>query len=300
MIPSHPADPEVLALLREIHTTPFPRLPKEEAALRLHLWSLRWRVYAESRGEVAAGRDPTLRAVRGLVLEALRLRPDAAPHLRALDWRCSGDWADSLQEIERDLDRRRRIREDRDQAARKALERFDELRAVPSRYALPEDPEGVRLLVEGVRALAPALALREDLADFAWPWRNLLLPEFAFLWPRLDLAKAPAHRTHLRRREILARMLHRTIAKSAIGAAHAPREMLSKGFPKHQVAEARDALALLVREGILFQKSTCYGWRVSIRPDWLPAAGRFIEGGPLGNPAVDHWVSADTGKESVA
>ena len=264
MISSHAPDPKVPALLREILAAPFPRIRKEEAALRL------------------------------------RLRPGVVPYLEALDWRASQDWAGALRRIERELDARRRLEEGREAARRKALERFDELRAVPSRHPLPEDPEGVRLLREGVRALAPVLALRGDIADFARPWRELLFPEFAFLWPRPAFERGSAPRTRLRRREILARMLHRTIAKSAIGAAHAPREMLSKGFPQHQVAEAREALALLVREGILFQKSTCYGWRVSLRPDWLRAAERFIGGGSLGNPAADLWASADAGKETVA
>lgn len=268
----------------------------------LRVLTLRWRCLAEIIGQDVARTDPDLRKAYGLLKEAVQTLK--APWMEALDPRERHDWVAVLGEADEALGKIRAEEQARTDRARSVAVLFDELRSIPTRYMLPEDPEGVRLLREGVTELAAYLPLREDLARFSLPYREILGDAFDFLWlakgrRALERNGEGARSTHLSRREILDRMLGRMIAKHIIGGIHAPIEKILRGFPSHQAGQAKEALDVLCSAGLVVRKFTNYGERVYLDPEPLSTVKAFLAGGTFGIPTLDRWAATDSVSEAA-
>jgi hypothetical protein len=247
-------------------------------------------------GRDLARTDWRFRKAYGILRDALR-RADA-PDVTALHPESHRDWVAELGRALEDLERFRALGRERDDRARSAAVLFDELRSVPSRHLIPEDPEGVRLLREGIARLRAYLPLREELARFALPYRSVLGSAFDFLWKVKSPeggGRDPVEKkaNHLTRRRILERMLGRMLSKNAIGGVHAPLELVLRGFPPHQGGLAKEALDAACQAGLVSRKGTPYGERVYLEPVHVRAARAFCKGRDFGLAALDRWVAED-------
>jgi hypothetical protein len=278
------------------HLLSQPQGPEGEA--KLEVLALRWRCLVGLAGEGLARTDPDLRKGYALLVraaEALR-----APRPAALDPNVRRDWVSDLSaalEILDGFEAEARARADRASAAAIL---FDDLRSLPTRYVLPEDEEGLRLLRRGVAHLAGYLPLREELARFALPYRDALGEGFAFLWKEKRGREEEGTKSgHLTRRQILKRMLGRMISKHIIGAVHAPVEKILRGFPPHQAGQAKEALDELCSAGLIVRKFTNYGERVFLDPGPLGTVKAFLAGGTFGISSLDRWATSDSDKEAA-
>lgn len=271
--------------------------PQSERVADLRVLTLRWRCLAQIVGQDFARTESRFRKAFGVLRDAVRTV--GALRLEALDPEARRDWVAELARAREDLDRIRAVSGERADRARGAAVLFDELRSIPARYVLPEDSEGLRLLRDGVAELAAFLPLRDELARFTLPYRAVLGGAFDFLWKEKRGEEDETRATHLTRRQILERMLGRMLSKQAIGAVHAPIELVLRGFPPHQYGLAKEALDVACLAGLVGRKGTHYGERVYLEPKLLGAAWDFCEGRTSGLAALDRWVVEDSRKDAA-
>ncbi len=275
------------------------RAATPERVAQLEVLALRWRCLAQLIGQDFVRTDPDLRKAYALLMDAARSIPADRP--QALDPGARADWIAALGSAEEHWGELQAIARARAERAGITAILFDDLRSLPTRYVLPEDEEGLRLLRKGVTELAAYLPLREELAKFALPYREALGDGFGFLWkkkrPRGEREETKGGR--LTRREILERMLGRMVAKHTIGAVHAPVELILRGFPPHQDDQAKEALGALCAAGLVVRKSTNYGERVFLDPGPLRCVKSFLAGGSFGIAALDLWTTRDALEEAA-
>lgn len=292
--------PPLRAIVEEARDVAASTAPHAERVAELLLLTLRWRCLAEIVGQAIARTESRFRKAFGVLRDAVRTV--GAPRLEALDPHACLDWVAALAQTREELDRIRAVARERDDRARAAAVLFDELRSIPARYVLPEDPEGVRLLRDGVAELVAFLPLRDDLARFALPYRAVLGSGFDFLWNEktgkgADGKGEETRAVHLTRRRLLERLLGRMLSKHAIGAVHAPIELVLRGFPPHQYGLAKEALDAACQAGLVGKKGTSYGERVFLEPALVRAARDFCQGRNSELAALDRWVAGDARRD---
>lgn len=178
-----PLDPaaraEAMVLIDEIEAgkIALADVPYEERALQVKIFALRWRTLAERIGQSIARNDPAMRKAYAVIMET-RERYPGLPFIEALDPRRHGEWERELETARKDVP----VVRERLRRQKEIEEAFEKLRAIPSRYRLPEDREGAKALRDAVRVIAPQASERSRLLPMVTPYRKLLEDEFPFLW----------------------------------------------------------------------------------------------------------------------
>lgn len=265
-------------------------MPSDQAWAMAEMWAVRWRIAVDRIGQDRAHADQGVRSCYAAIREAMRCLPsDGSRFIKAIHRTQTDDWNRKLDRLSQEIsdlgaaELRRRRTEDR----------FEELKALQSRYSLPEDPEGVRMLKHYAREVARDPSMREDLSAACAPWRDAMGPEFEYLW-RDDEGRDVARESKrkMTNREIIARLLNRMIKHAYIGACHGPGDKMHHGFPDHEKHRSKEALQMLMRAGVVRVKPTSIGPRVSIEPDRKPGVDAFLGGGEIGAKVVDEFCAA--------
>ncbi len=259
----------------------------DERGAQVRVWALHWRTLAERIGQGIARNDPVMRKAYAVIMET-RERYPGLPFIEALDPRRHGEWQREFEAAVRELPA---VRE-RVKKMKEVEEQIDRLRSISVRHHLPDDAEGVRMLREGVRALAANAAVRERLATAMAPWRSILEDEFAHLWKN-DVPKAAEAKPSnaVSNRELVVRILGRMMQRKEIGAKQAAFESVCAVAEGSDLSRAREAAELLVKHGVLAAKAGARDRPVSIDAEWATAVKRFLDGHELGQAAVDKWVT---------
>lgn len=277
----------VQKLLEEINHGPsIADMPFVERVLKLHEWALRWKIETFKAGE-SAGEDRTFKAGYAAIL-TLRDQVAKGNTLPGLS-RQPGvleEWKAALEEVRYRQAELLREREVQEPQARASEDAYMELYSYMGGTQFDQDT-----LRHLVRKAASFVHLRPEIARLLDGHRALIGPEFAFLWAEEgeEEPEEPESKK-LSNREIAARILRRLKAKGMIGASHAPAEKVSRGFAGHDYGRAEEALETLVKAGIVRQRKTGIGFRVSIEPAMVPAADLAIEERPTGIALFDDWV----------
>jgi chorismate mutase len=256
----------------------------ERRVLQFTIWAQRYKLLA-----LQSSNQRTLNWVYARIREGMKAWPDL-PYIDALNSAATGDWAAELAKSQKEL----ALVEDREKRKRLADETFDALKAVPARFVLPEDPEGIRELQRCVKACAQFVSRREELATAVAPYRESLGKEFAFLWPSDDAPVEEEARERKSRRELLVRVLERMYRLKEIGGKHTSFNNVYRGIGGgHDLGTAKEGGELLIREGVLFPKHNNGDLHVSIEPKRVRDVERFLDGGSLGSDVLDAWLKAD-------
>lgn len=267
-----------------------PSLPPDQAWATAETWAVRWRIAVDHIGQDRAHADQEVRTCYGAIREAMRILPsEGSRFIKAIHRSQTDDWNRKLDRLSQEISDLGAVelRRQRTEA------RLDELKALPSRYSIPEDPEGVRMLKHYAREVARDPSMREDLAAACIPWKDVMGLEFEYLW-RDDEAREVARESKrkMTNREIVARLLNRMIGRAYIGACHGPGDAMHHGFPDHEKHRSKEALQMLMRAGVVRVKPTQIGPRVSIEPARLGDVETFLKGGTMGAKAVDEFCAA--------
>jgi hypothetical protein len=290
------------AIVEEAREAAVSRAPKAERLAELRVLALRWRSLAEIVGQDSAGTEPRFTKARGVLQDALRR--SGTPFMAALDAGARADWILELGRAAEDLEEARTLAREREDRARAAQVLFDDLRSLPTRSFIAEDPEAACLFRERLAELASYLPLREELGRFARPYREVLGPGFEFLWKEKgqedgEGEEKGTRREPLSRRRLLERMLGRMVSKHAIGGVHAPVGLVLRGFPPHQAGLAKEALDAACRAGVVARKSTHYGERVYLAPALVGSVKAFLAGAPFGIATLDRWAAEGAREEAA-
>lgn len=287
---------EVNTLIEEVLNTNPVLMDEVERWTLFEVWSVRWRIMMERIGQ-AAVESGLMKRAYALIREAMNQhRTDQGWFIDALDKTKGGqgfNWELKLQVVQRKLeearDAKRREREEEEAEAKM----ITDLYAAVGAYAKDANEETDRQLRHAIRQAARLDHLREDVAEMAEPFREELEPDFAFLWQngKPEEPEENDEGRHLSNREIVRRMLHRLKAKGCIGGSHAPAEKMSRGYPSHDQARAKEAVEVLVKAGVLRRKPTSIGFRVSLEAGMVARAESFFQGKQMGIRLVDEWCA---------
>jgi hypothetical protein len=96
------------------------------------------------------------------------------------------------------------------------------------------------------------------------------------------------------RRRVLRQMLRKLYKKGKIGASHTHEDNVYRGIPDHEKGFAKEAMALLYREGYLLPKPTATDPHVSLSPE-LTGDVRAIIAGEIANPRLRRFVEDASG-----
>lgn len=296
------AQEDIDELLKVISATEadLSHLSPPERWIHYEIWACRWRAVADRLVEEVVNRETVVRKCYAVIRESMDREGKHLSFIKALDKHETDDWEARIEVLTEELAKVAAGRAAADEAraaeARREKEReeaqdaavWNLMEAVRS-FKETRNEETERRLRHCLRQAAKFEHLREEAAEMARTHRNVLEPEFSFLWPR----EAPAEEAPSRKlanREIVARLVRRMKSKCLIGACHGPFDLVVKGFPDHDKGRSKEALELLSRAGVVRLRSTGIGLRVSIEPKMVPAAEKFLEGGQFGVEAVDAWV----------
>lgn len=294
---------EILALIAEIAGFASAHLSKEERWMVFETWACRWRIVVDKYAQEVTEQDLSLRRCFALIRESMQKEPDLLWFIKALNKDEHGNWEERLYSLGKSLSGARETREQAAASAETASKKDSEreeaqdaaiwnLMAIVREYSEKKTDESARQLRHQLRMIAKFEHLREEAADIARTHRNLLEPEFSFLWPKKkkDQDEEPISKK-LTLRDIVARLLRRMKMKSLIGACHGPFEMIGKGFPDHDKGRAKEAIELLSKYGVIRYRSTHIGIRISIEPKMIPVVDRFMEGAAFSIEPVDKWIA---------
>jgi hypothetical protein len=281
---------ELETLIREMEEADLKESSFDERWAVYANWSCRWRFVADKVGQATVDRESIFRKTYAIIRERMNEElPSVGPFIAALDPKAHGDWGLCLAESEERL-RALEVQKRGQDAAEAAL--YD-LMAIQKKYHLPEDPEGVRKLRHHVRSAARFPHMREEVAELAAPFKDLLRPEFSYLWSK-PVEDPPAPSRKLQRREIAYRILRNMRSKGLFGAAHGPYERISSsGFPGHDLGRAKATVDLLIRNSVLRKKPSVIGSRISIEPRAVGVVDGFLKGEPMGITEVDAWCAVE-------
>lgn len=294
---------ELTSLIDEVNKT-VPELaerPYQERLALLRIWSARWRILALKSGEILVAREGVFKAgyaaiaqARDAVIPAERLdalSQHANPTISVWEGSVAGN-IETLRALEA-------VRRKEESDARDAEVCVDELTAFISAVT-PTTHEETRTLKHLVRQAARYEHLRSEVAELCGHYKDVLLPEFAFLWPegeKSEEAEEPSA-TRLNMMDIAARICRRLKNKSMIGACHAPWLKVAKGFASHDYGRAEEAMEAMSKVGVLRKRRTGIGFRVSLEPSFMAAIDSLIAGRPSGVPALDAWLGVGVAVKS--
>jgi hypothetical protein len=191
-----------------------------------------------------------------------------------------------LAELRGELKRLRRENADLRSARAAAEKRNTALSAAPvddarlrelERRALKAEKEREHLLRELERKAAPRQTPQPERIESP----RSAAPED----PQSSVAPAPT-----REARILQQLMRKLFAKGKIGASHTHEDNLLRSFPDHEKGIAKDAIALLYREGILLPKPTTADPHVSLSPEKTPEILAMVEG-RIENPRILRFVT---------
>ncbi|MBI2147668.1 hypothetical protein HYU19_04285 [Candidatus Woesearchaeota archaeon] len=77
--------------------------------------------------------------------------------------------------------------------------------------------------------------------------------------------------------EIKGKILHKLVRFGKFEASHTAIEHLQSGFPKDMVGRAKEMVAELKKENILFSKKTGYGEQVSMNLEKRDTIMKYVE-----------------------
>jgi hypothetical protein len=277
---------ELADLDREIGATDLSKHPRELQWAQLRIWAGRYRLLLEQAGTEHA-ETPEFRGVyRAIRTRMAGVYPAGkGPYIAALGRDESRDWTKELEDAKRDyqeiLDRHARYTKTRGLLAE--IESF-------LAGGDPRNEEEEQRLHHLVRDAARHENLRGELSDMLEPYRKILPSEFDFLWEKPATSEEPQARKRLSNHDILCRILRRLVQNGIIGERYCPLDMVTRGFEGADRGRAKEAVDLLVRDGVLLAFKD--GTTVSVSPKWVSQAKRFFRAGePLGLRDVDDWAS---------
>jgi len=272
-------------LAREIGAPDLSKHPREVQWAQLRIWAVRYRLLLEQGGE-DLGHTPEFRGVyRAIRTRMAGVYPAGkGRYIAGLGRDESRDWTKELEDAKRDyqeiLDRHARYTKTRGLLAE--IESF-------LAGGDPRNEEEERRLHHLIRDAARHENLRGELGDMLEPYRNILPSEFDFLWAKPTASEAPQARERLSNYDILCRILRRLVQNGIIGERYCPLDMVTRGFEGADRGRAKEAVDLLLDEGILlgFKDVTT----VSVAPKWVPRVKKFLDGDPLESDKVDGWAA---------
>jgi hypothetical protein len=272
-------------LARQIQSAGTAKLPRDLQQKQLQIWAIRWRLLLQEAGEESANDREMRRVVRLLhTMRANCTSGKESPYISALNPNETRDWRKELTEAEKlkaeILSRHRRYTEVRGKLGE--LELF-------LAQGDPKSEEDERRLHHLIRDCAKYENQRGELADMLAPYREILPAEFGFLWVKAPIDEAPVHRAKLSNYDIACRILRRLVQNRKISEGYIPTEMITLGFEGADRGRAKEAVALLVRAGVLLSKKN--GATISLAHHWVGQVNRFRAGEPMGNEYVDEWVA---------
>lgn len=271
----------VVELAQEIRMTEMTILEHEERQAALTVWSTRWRILAEAAGQENIKGDRDWKAVYALLKERIAIYP-LDRFIPALQRDRTAHWEGLLAQAEQELTAAK------DMGVRRRETRcmLDEVTAMAA-YPASLDDEALKKARHLTRYVARVPSFRDDLANAVAPLREKLGSEFDFLWAD-DVAETKEPTAKMTRRAIVSRIVSRMISKALIGECHGPIDKIYKGFPGHDYGRAKEALDLLIREGVIRHKVT-QGGRISLENKWVTPCEKFVAGQPLGVKSIDDW-----------
>lgn len=276
---------ELDTLIREVDEMDLKDSEPEERWAVYGNWACRWRFLVDKVGQAVVDRERAFAKCFARIRERMNQETVRGPFIIALDPKAEADWSVKLAESEAEL--RKIETQKRGQDAAEAA--VFELMGTLQKYHLPEDPEGVRKLRHHVRLACRFPHIREEVAELVLGHKDLLRPEFSYLWEKPQ-ADEPAPSRKLSRRELIYRVLRNMKSKGLIGACHGPYERISSsGFPGHDLGRAKEAVAILVRCGIIRKKPSVIGSRISIEPKAVGAVEGFLKTNVMEITEVDAW-----------
>lgn len=77
-------------------------------------------------------------------------------------------------------------------------------------------------------------------------------------------------------KEIAKKVLEKMLRQEYIGGRHMAFAEISKGFPKHIAGNVRAVAKNLIRLGLIMQKRTSYGLRISLNPHRMNEIEKII------------------------
>lgn len=272
-------------LARDMGAPDLSKHPREVQWAQLRIWAVRYRLLL-GQTEAELGDAPEFRAVyRAIRIRMAGVYPAGrGRYIVALGRDESRDWTKELEDAKRAyqeiLDRHARYTKTRGLLAE--IESF-------LAGGDPRNEEEERRLHHLVRDAARHENLRGELGDMLEPYRNILPSEFDFLWGKPASSEEPQARERLSNYDILCRILRRLVQNGIIGERYCPLDMVTGGFEGADRGRAKEAVDLLVRDGILLAFKD--GTTVSVSPKWVFQIRRFLTGAPLGVES-DDWASA--------
>lgn len=291
---------EMTRLLRVMNILDMSEWSVEERWHQYEIWACEWRLCVQRHSSEIVDRCPILREIYKKIRQLMEQESPGLWFIRALDPKASVDCIARMEECLNAKDALAKERQDRsDEERAKEAEHEKgiwDLRTMTREYdgAAPEHKaEAERKLRHAVREAAKHRHLRDEVADTLSHLRALLEAEFAFLWPSDAPPDEPLPARTLSNLEILSRLMRRMKAKTLVGACHGPFESIYKGFPEHDKGRAKRLLQDLCRLGIVREKPTLIGIRVSLEPKMMNAVDHLIEMKPTGIAAVDALAVQD-------
>lgn len=281
---------DLFALETEMNGILVGSLPPDEAAAVVETWALRWRIFVDSLDPDRTRDDYDLRRVVAKIHDARTA--SKCSFLPCLSRGASGIWAAELAKAEARLAELRETKE-------AASDAFDELRAF---LACPpsSDEESTRTLRHVAREAGRFVQYRDLVAEVLEPFRERLGEEFSFMWESDAPVPKENGKARLTNRQIAARLIRRLVNKGMIGGKYVPVSMVQKGLPSHDQGRAKEAIALMLKSGILLEhKDTSGEGCLSVAPQSVAACRSFVDAeADLGTALVDRWCAQDAEAEA--
>lgn len=284
---------EMKDLIREIQNTSLDECPYPERGYILKGWALRWRLAILCAPDAA--KHAVLKAAYAAIL-GTRDQWAKGLTLPGLSKDCGGDfqtWSHAYRVNAVVYAEWKQQRETEDRFAKASAEALSELETFLRASWSPTE-EFLKTLRHLARKAASYPHLRPEVAQICAERKDALGEEFLFLWSdgrKEDSEEQPSKR--ITNAEMIARILRRLKSKDMVGACHAPADMVTQGFPGHDYGRAEEALAALVKGGIVRRRKTGIGIRVSLEPGMMAEVDAAIEGKCTGIEVVDEWTAKD-------
>lgn len=290
----------LIELLRDIENTSLAGLPEEERWLYIERWAIRWRFGVDRVGQKSMNQDRLFSKVYATIRSLMDREATSAHRARANEPLMrpkpgavsTTDWNERIWTVDRRLQyllQSRRHDEEQALIIDRDMKAFSE---AFTNYHADQNAETDKALRHAIRSAAKHIHLRPELSEALQPYQTVLGPAFEFLWDdgTDDPEEEPVKKT-LTNRDIVARLLRRMKSKTMIGACHCPEDMISKGFPPHDMGRAKEVIDILVRAGVIRRKDNVGQLRVSLEPPAMPQIEGFMAGAPMGIRDVDEWCA---------
>lgn len=290
----------LVVLLRAIESTSLAGLPPEERWLQIEAWAIKWRFIVDRVGQNSMGQDRLFGKVYATIRSLMDREPESPYRSRANEpltrpkpgTVSSTDWNERAWAVERSLLSLEQARRRDEEQARGIDEDMKGFSTAFTNHQADYGAATDKALRHAIRTAARHVHLRPELAEALLPYRASLDQEFGFLWDDgKDDGEEEVAKKSLTNRDIVARLLRRMKSKTMIGACHCPEDMISRGFPPHDMGRAKEVIDILVKSGVIRRKDNVGELRVSLEPPAMPQIEAFLTGAPMGIRDVDAWCT---------